>query len=617
MKIGAHAIGRDINPVACFSTRTALSLPSRERVLNAFHEIESRAANRILHYYEARLPSGKRAETLYYFWVKVLPCPQCGTSVDLFSSYIFARHAYPKLHPDAQSVCPHCGDISVTRFDSEKVICHSCHATYNPQAGPVRGQYADCSTCGHSFRIAEVVKRLGAPPPHRLYAKLVMAAGEKIYLPADDFDCRLYQEAELALGKHPAFYPLAAIPPGHNTDQAIRYGYTHWFQMFNSRQLLAAGLLANAIQELKDPQARDLFLCLLSGTLEFNNMFASYKGEGTGAVRHLFSHHILKPERTPLEANFWGTPKSSGAFSTLFRRRILKAMEYCEDPFELRPRTGESSHKVFGLSIPLSTQEAGWTEKISADISCGSSSHTELRDESVDAVITDPPFFDNVHYSELADFFYVWQCHWLGRNDGPSATTRSNAEVQHTQASEFVSRLEKVWTECHRVLKANGLLVFTYHHSRSEGWLALLESLARASFTIVQVHPVKSEMESAAPKSRAREPINYDMVVVCRKTKNRESASPQLRAIFDEAAEAARRQVGRLRAVDRRLGSGDVRALFKAQVVRALSRWEFSVRVVEVFEEASRLGETEIQLLQTADIDSAVPPELTRSSSRS
>ena len=56
----------------------------------------------------------------------------------------------------------------------------------------------------------------------------------------------------------------------------------------------------------------DALLTLFSGVLEFNNMFASYKGEGTGAVRHMFSHHILKPERTPIEANVWGTPKSSG-----------------------------------------------------------------------------------------------------------------------------------------------------------------------------------------------------------------------------------------------------------------------------------------------------------------
>ena len=72
-----------------------------------------------------------------------------------------------------------------------------------------------------------------------------------------------------------------------------------------------------------------------TGVLEFNNMFASYKGEGTGAVRPMFSHHILKPERTPIEANPWGTPRSSGAFSTLFKSRLLRALDYRQAPFEI------------------------------------------------------------------------------------------------------------------------------------------------------------------------------------------------------------------------------------------------------------------------------------------
>jgi putative DNA methylase len=55
--------------------------------------------------------------------------------------------------------------------------------------------------------------------------------------------------------------------------------------------------------------AREALLVLFSGVLEFSTLFASYKGEGTGAVRHMFSHHVLKPERMPIEANVWGTSK--------------------------------------------------------------------------------------------------------------------------------------------------------------------------------------------------------------------------------------------------------------------------------------------------------------------
>jgi hypothetical protein len=71
----------------------------------------------------------------------------------------------------------------------------------------------------------------------------------------------------------------------------------------------------------------------------------------------MFSHHILKPERTPLEANLWGTPRSSGAFSTLFESRILRALDYCENPFEISSLynngkiTGEKIFRVISHTI--------------------------------------------------------------------------------------------------------------------------------------------------------------------------------------------------------------------------------------------------------------------------
>lgn len=78
----------------------------------------------------------------------------------------------------------------------------------------------------------------------------------------------------------------------------LNYCYRYWHEMFNDRQLLCLSVLAEQIRQIEDANVRDVFACLFSGCLEFNNLFASYKGDGTGAVRHMFSHHILKPERT-------------------------------------------------------------------------------------------------------------------------------------------------------------------------------------------------------------------------------------------------------------------------------------------------------------------------------
>ena len=67
------------------------------------------------------------------------------------------------------------------------------------------------------------------------------------------------------------------------------------------------------------------------------------------------------------------------------------------------------------------------------------------------------------------------------------------------------------------MLRDDGLLVFTYHHSKPDGWTSLAEAVLGAGFAVVCAHPLKSEMSVAAPKSQAKEPIQLDVVLVCHK----------------------------------------------------------------------------------------------------
>lgn len=336
IKLGAKAIGRDINPVAHFLVRNALALHDHRKVLSTYHEIENDVADQIKYYYRTTMPDGRLAEVLYYFWVKIVDCPECGHTVDLFSSYIFAKHAYPKRCPESRAICPHCGEINLVRYDAKDTHCSRCKHHFDPQVGPARGQKATCPCCAHIFSIAKTIREKGTPPAHRLYAKLVLLPdGTKEYAAASDQDRALFDEATKVLDERINPYPIVAIEPGYNTNQAINYNYRYWHEMFNNRQLLCLSILAERIRKISDPVLRDLFTCLFSGVLEFNNIFTSYKGEGTGAVRHMFAHHILKPERVPLEANIWGTPKSSGSFMTMFEGRIRRALEYASNPFEL------------------------------------------------------------------------------------------------------------------------------------------------------------------------------------------------------------------------------------------------------------------------------------------
>ncbi|MFA6108246.1 MAG: DNA methyltransferase [Candidatus Latescibacterota bacterium] len=583
LKLGARAIGRDINPVSHFIVRNALAVHPRRQVVETFHALEREVAPIILDYYRARLPEGGEVPVLYYFWVKVITCPKCASAVDLFSSYVFSRNAYPGRKPEARAVCPLCGAIQRIRHDCERATCSACDKVFNPQAGPAHGAKATCPHCTHEFQITKAVQASTKPPEHRLYAKMVLHEdGSKEYLPADEYDRELYQRASRTLGERKRAYPVVRIEPGYNTDQALNYCYTHWHQMFNDRQLLCLSILAERIQRIPDERLRELFTCLFSGTLEFNNMFASFKGEGTGAVRHMFSHHILKPERQPLEANLWGTPKSSGAFSTLFERRLLQALDYSERPFEIRVVSSNGKkmgEKVYGLSSPLghdiADSFAEFQEGRQLYLSCGDSAATDLASASVDAVVTDPPFFDNVHYSQLADFFYAWQGHVLGKNGHhAAASTRAQAEVQQSDPDLFAQRLGGVWRECQRVLRPDGLLIFSYHHSRTAGWWCILEAITQAGFTIVATHPIKAEMSVAMPKSQAKEPIDLDIIIVCRK---RETSSGQVsdsERLIEDAIHEASDQVERLKKVGRQLSRNDVRVVLMAQIVKRLSRRE-------------------------------------------
>ena len=602
LKLGAHAIGRDINPVAHFLVRNALAVHDREAIVATFGEIERDVAHQIRPFYQCRLPDGRKADVLYFFWVKTVPCPSCSRRVDLFSSCIFARHAYPQRSPEAQSLCPACGAINAVPFDSRSVSCAACSESFDPQSGPARGQTATCPECQHAFPIAKTVRSGGVPPQHRVYAKLVLLpGGSKQYLRATDDDCALYDAAAHALKARGNPYPIAAIAPGCNTNQALAYNYRHWHEMFNARQLLCLSILADRIRTISDPAVRDLFVCLLSGTLEFNNMFASYKGEGTGAVRHMFAHHILKPERVPLEANLWGTPKSSGSFSTIFEGRIRRALDYAENPFEIRVSggNGKTGEKVFDLSERVGFEIAATYDEFEAGkrvyLSCGDSSTTDLPDASVDAVITDPPFFDNVHYSQLADFFHVWQRHVLNRDESlQGESTRSQGEVQNEDVELFTRRLTGVWVESCRVLKDDGLLVFTYHHSRPEGWRSVLEALMSAGFTITAAHPIKAEMSVAMPKHQAKEPIDLDIVVVCRKAAL--APADAAKRSWSAAVLNATSQVQRLRRAGRELSRNDIRVVVTAQVLRYLSSMGNTSVALAALDE--RVGEIEILIEQ-------------------
>ena len=194
----------------------------------------------------------------------------------------------------------------------------------------------------------------------------------------------------------------------------------------------------------------------------------------------IFSNHIRK-SGAPLSKIRFGALSRAAAFSTLFESRLIRAKQYLDQPLVIFEMTCSDSvlYEKIVASDPIHAQHvASWDELRSTDrglmILNGDSSRLPVPDASVDD-ITDPPYFDFVHYSELSDFFFAGFL-----RPSPLCLVQSGVlqtgRVQHKDPRVFAKQLGSVFAEC-RVLKDDGVLAFSFHHSRAEGWAAIYEAI--------------------------------------------------------------------------------------------------------------------------------------------
>jgi putative DNA methylase len=247
--------------------------------------------------------------------------------------------------------------------------------------------------------------------------------------------------------------------------------------------------------------------------------------------------------------------------------RLRRAHEYKLAPTDLVEHAGTVIAER-GLSAPIGQMVVScWNDFAakpgSAYVVTGDGGRTDIPNGAITLVVTDPPYVDNVHYSELADFFHAWLRAIDPYPGYPTGlTTRDQREVQNTRAEEFRKMAADVWRECARVLSDDGLLAFSFHQSQAPGWEAVMRSLADAGFVVTAVRPVVAEVTTSLTKAAAIAPNRIDVIVVCRKAEIQ-----QARATPAQARARVMTALLRLRDSGLALGDADARSAARASVL--------------------------------------------------
>jgi hypothetical protein len=199
-----------------------------------------------------------------------------------------------------------------------------------------------------------------------------------------------------------------------------------------------------------------------------------------------------------------------------------------------------------------------------------------------DAIITDPPYADNVNYSELYDFFYVWLR--LALKDQyeafrPEYTPKLSEIIENKSRGlsneDFRDGLRTVFERARDKLKDDGIMAFTYHHSGNQQWIDLCDAVCLAGFVIEAVYPVHAEKESSL-NLQNNEGISYDLIHVCRKrdlTKERSRRSwAGLRQLVRQRAQEEITRIEGGRYGNRPLSSADIRIVLIGKCLEIYSR---------------------------------------------
>ena len=491
LRLGASVIGVDIDPVPIAQVRAALSPLDLAELRRTFADFFNFLYAELGALFQTECPICEATVDANYTLYGLRKRCACGEIVQIDQYDL--RHEpnrVVRIHPKTWQITDDAADVTTadTRpplIPKTKKVCPTCGERYQELSNVTfYARYMPFAVVGHCQQHGLFFRHPGTNDLERI------AKAEQ-------------RRAMLDFGPPEAF----TITNGPKSRDLVRHGIHSYLDVFSTRQLLyldAAIRYLNA-PSVELPEAIRLNLALLVSTsLEFNAMLCGYKGwfaRRPGAIRHVFTLHAYALPYTALENNPLNLQPSSGNLQRLFRDRQERGRVWASAPVERRVKPDGKTqlvtvHGEWDGGIEVSNQTDLLAQRQAFWLLHRDARNLPLAAQSVDFIVTDPPYYDSVQYSDLAAFFRVWLARLL-----PDAlewdydTAHSAVAMQSdTNNTDFMRILGSIFRECARVLKPEiGRLVFTFHHWDPHAWAELTLALRTAGFRLVNRYVVFSE----------------------------------------------------------------------------------------------------------------------------
>ena len=451
-----------------------------------------------------------------YIWARTIPCQNlsCGAEIPLMGQFWLANKETKKV-----ALYPHVEKEGV----NFKIVGDGYEPIpdgFDPSNGSVSRAVAVCPVCGGVVE-ANLTRKLfqEGEAGERMVAVVTRKPGTtgKRYRTATNDDLIVFRDAEaylaekrekLTLEWRMDAVPDEPLPPRGTLGFRVQgYGILKWGDLFNDRQKLALITLAEKVRNANQAMVTEEI------DREYAKAMVSYLALALDMTT-AFSNRLARWENT------------SEAIKQLYSRQALPMLWDCA---EANPFSGSSgSFEMGGQYYSKVMEHCTQYSSTPAVISQSSATNLSHSDSFFDAVFTDPPYYDNVPYSHLSDFFYVWLKRTVG-NLYPELfstplTPKRNEIVAYSHEPGgleegkrfFEESLKLSFQEIHRVLKPNGLAVIVYAHKSTAGWETLINSLLDSGLVMTGAWPLDTEMQSRL-RSQESAALASSIYIVARK----------------------------------------------------------------------------------------------------